>query len=208
MKGLGRSALAGALVLALAAGCVPNKQQGAEDRAPNNPAKFDTYGINLKNDNVGMDKGPVAMLRRKQLQNREPHLVAQLERHAERIPGVVDIKVIAFKDNLLIGVLPSETPKADTIDPTPRIPYTPGKPSRIYNGHTDRLQMLVAGEMRSRLQAETGYNIMYVCTNRAIYDRIADLHERIVRGEAVADGEFQSLLNDIGYTVKGFDLVG
>ncbi len=205
---LGRAALIGALLLAILAGCVPDKQQGMEDKSVRNPAKFDTYGINLNNDNIGRDKGPAAMLRRKQLENREPHLVAQVERHAERIDGVVDIKVIAYKDNLLVGVLPEGTPKPDTIDPTPGIPYTPGKPSRIANGHTDGLQQRIAGEMRRRLQAETSYNIMYVSTNRAIYQRISDIHERILRGESIPDDELQSLVNDIGYTVKGFDLVG
>jgi hypothetical protein len=205
---LGRMALAGALVLGLLTACVPDKQQGAEDKIVRNPAKFDTYGINLNNDNIGTDKGPAAMLRRKQLKNREPHLVAKVEQHAERIPGVVDIKVIAYKDNLLIGVLPDGTPRPATIDPTPSIPYTPGKPNRINNGHTDLLQLRVVGEMRRRLQAETSYNIMYVSTNRVMYQRIADMHERIMRGEPIRDDELQSLVNDIGYTVKGFDLVG
>ncbi|MEJ8547724.1 YhcN/YlaJ family sporulation lipoprotein [Brevibacillus borstelensis] len=194
------------LVGVFGAGCTPNKEQGTEDYH-GEPAKFDAYGINLKNDNVGMDKGPAAMLTQKNRHNREPHLVRTLEAEAERTPGVVDIKVLAYKDNLLIGVLPDGSTKPDTIDPTPSVLYTPGKPSRIDNGHTDRLQQRVAGVMRSRLQAQTRYNIMYVSTNPAVYQRIADIHQRVVRGEAVQEDEFQTLLNDIGYTTKGFNLV-
>lgn len=188
------------------AGCTPNKQQGTEDYA-GQPARFDPYGINLKNDNVGRDKGPAAMIYQKNIHNREPHLIALLERRAERIPGVRDIKVLAYKDNLLIGVLTADTPKPDQIDPTPSIPFTPNKPTRIDNGHTDHIQQRVVREMRSRLQAETRYNVMFVSTNKAIYQRIADLHERISRGGTAREEEFQTLLNDIGYTTKGFDLV-
>jgi hypothetical protein len=188
------------------AGCTPNKQQGTEDYT-GQQARFDPYGINLKSDNLGRDKGPAAMIYQKNIHRREPHLLALLERHAERIPGVQDIKVLAFKDNLLIGVLTADTPKPDQVNPNPTIPHEPGSPNRIDNGHTDHIQMKVVKAMRSRLQAETRFNIMYVSTNKAIYQRIADLHERILRGETVRDEEFQTLLNDIGYTSIGFELV-
>jgi len=204
----GGTALVGVLVAALLSGCVPDKQQGAEDKSVRNPAKFDTYGINVNNDNIGMDKGPAAMLRRKQLENREPHLVAQVEQHAERIPGVRDIKVIAFKDNLLVGVLTDGMPRPATVDPTPSIPHDAGDPVRIDNGHTDLVQLQVIGQIRRRLQAETSYNILYVSTNRVMYERIANVHARILRGEKISDDELQTLVNDIGYTVKGIDLVG
>lgn len=190
----------------LLAGCSPNKQQGTEDRN-GNQAKFEAYGINVRNDNAGMDKGPAAMISQKAVHNREPHLVATLERHAEQIPGVVDIKVLAYKDNLLVGVWPADTPKPDQVNPRPSIPYTPGKPNRMDNGHTDNLQKRVVDRMRGRLQTESRFNLMYVSTNHAIYDRISDLHARILRGEHVSDEEFQVLLNDIGYTVKGFNLI-
>jgi hypothetical protein len=199
--------LCAALWLAVGiAGCTPNKQQGTEDYT-GQQARFDPYGINLKSDNLGRDKGPAAMIYQKNIHRREPHLLALLERHAERIPGVQDIKVLAFKDNLLIGVLTADTPKPDQVNPNPTIPHEPGSPNRIDNGHTDHIQMKVVKAMRSRLQAETRFNIMYVSTNKAIYQRIADLHERILRGETVRDEEFQTLLNDIGYTSIGFELV-
>ncbi|USG63823.1 YhcN/YlaJ family sporulation lipoprotein [Brevibacillus ruminantium] len=188
------------------AGCTPNKQQGSEDyHGP--PAKFDAFGINLTSDNFGRDKGPAAMITQKNRHAREPHLIRALENRAERIPGVVDIKVLAYKDNLLIGVLPDGAPKQDTINPRPSVAYTPGKPVRIDNGHTDRLQQRVAGVMGTRLATETRYNIMFVSTNPAVYHRIADIHQRIVRGEKVQEEEFQTLLNDIGYTTKGFNLI-
>lgn len=190
----------------LIAGCSPNKEQGTEDRN-GNQAKFEAYGINVRNDNVGTDKGPAAMISQKAVHNREPHLVATLERHAEQIPGVVNIKVLAYKDTLLVGVLPSATPKPDEINPTPSIPYTPGKPIRIDNGHTDGLQKRVADRMRGRLQTESRFNIMYVCTDRAVYGRIAEMHDRIASGGHVTNDEFQTLINDIGYTVKGYNLV-
>lgn len=188
------------------AGCSPNKEQGTED-SKGNQAKFDSFGINVRNDNAGSDKGPAAMISQKAVHNREPRLMAKLERHAEQIPGVVDIKVLAYKDTLLVGVLPIDTPKPDQINPRPSIPYTPGKPTRINNGHTDALQKRVVDRMRGRLQTESRFNIMYVCTNRAVYDRIADMHTRIMSGRHVGDEEFQVLINDIGYTVKGYNLV-
>ncbi len=200
------SICASLLIAGLVTGCSPNKEQGTEDRG-GNQAKFESYGINYRNDNAGMDKGPAAMISQKMVHNREPHLVSYLERHAEKIPGVVDIKVLAYKDNLLVGVLPVDTPKPDEVNPRPTIPYTPGKIVRNDNGHTDALQKRVVDRMRGRLQTESRFNLMYVSTNRAIYDRIADLHERILRGEEISNEEFQLLLNDIGYSVKGYNLV-
>jgi len=188
------------------AGCTPDKEQGAEDRN-GNQAKFESYGINYRNDNAGMEKGPAAMISQKYVHQREPHLVSLLERHAEKVPGVNDIKVLAYKDTLLVGVLPLDTPKPDEVNPKPSIPYTPGKIIRNDNGHTDALQKRVVDRMRVRLQTESRYNIMYVSTNRALYDRIADLHRRIIRGEPVSNEEFQVLINDMGYTIKGYNLV-
>ncbi|GED25296.1 hypothetical protein BAG01nite_13980 [Brevibacillus agri] len=206
LKRIGFGLYASILLAGLLTGCSPNKEQGTEDRN-GNQAKFEAYGINYRNDKVGMDKGPAAMISQKMVHNREPHLVAYLERHAEKVPGVVDIKVLAYKDNLLVGVLPVDTPKPDEVNPRPSIPYTPGKIIRNDNGHTDALQKRVVDRMRSRLQTESRFNLMYVSTNRAIYDRISDLHQRILRGEEVSNEEFQVLLNDIGYTVKGYNLV-
>ncbi|MGN7468647.1 sporulation protein [Brevibacillus sp. SAFN-007a] len=206
MKRIGVSVCASILLVGLMTGCSPNKEQGTEDRN-GSPAKFDAYGINVRNDNVGRDKGPAAMMSQKMVHNREPHLVALLERHAERLPGVVDIKVLAYKDNLLVGVWPTDTPKPDEVNPRPSIPYTPGKIIRNDNGHTDALQKRVVDRLRSRLQSESRFNLMYVSTNKAIYDRLADMHQRILRGEEVSNEEFQVLVNDIGYTVKGYNLV-
>lgn len=206
LKRIGFGLYASILLAGLLTGCSPNKEQGTEDRN-GNQAKFEAYGINYRNDKVGMDKGPAAMISQKMVHNREPHLVAYLERHAEKVPGIVDIKVLAYKDNLLVGVLPVDTPKPDEVNPRPSIPYTPGKIIRNDNGHTDALQKRVVDRMRSRLQTESRFNLMYVSTNRAIYDRISDLHQRILRGEEVSNEEFQVLLNDIGYTVKGYNLV-
>jgi hypothetical protein len=203
LKRWGSALFAASVAVVFTIGCTPNKEQGTEDYRP---AKFDAFGMNIRSDNVGRDKGPAAMMYQKRIHNREPHLVGLLERHAERIPGVADIKVLAYKDNLIVGVLPMGTPRPDVIA-TPSIPYTPGKPSRIDNGHTDHLQQRVVNAMRTRLQAETRFNVLFVSTNRAVYERIAGLHDRISRGMLVRDDEFQSLLNDIGYTTKGIDLV-
>ncbi|QQE73045.1 YhcN/YlaJ family sporulation lipoprotein [Brevibacillus composti] len=188
------------------AGCTPNKQQGGEDY-DGKPAKFDAYGINMTDDRLGRDKGPAAMIVQKNRHAREPQLVRTLEQQAENIPGVVDIKVLAYKDTLIIGVLPDGATKPDTVMHSPSLLYTRGVPIRIDNGHTDRLQQRVTQVMRNRLQAETRYNLMYVATNPAIYHRIADIHQRIIRGQRVQEDEFQTLLNDIGYTIKGINLV-
>lgn len=206
MKRIQAGVFATMMLAGLFAGCSPNKEQGSED-LHGNQAKYESYGINYRNDNAGMDKGPAAMISQKMVHQREPHLVSRLERHAENIPGVVDIKVLAYKDTLLVGVLPTHTPKPDEVNPTPSIPHTPGKIVRVDNGHTDSLQKRVVDRMRVRLQTESRYNLMYVSTNRAVYDRIADLHERILRGEPVSEEEFQVLINDIGYTNKGYNLV-
>ncbi len=194
------------LFAGLLTGCSPNKEQGTEDQN-GNKAKFEPLGINFQNDNVARDKGPAAMISQKMVHQREPQLVTHLEGHAEKLPGVADIKVLAYKDNLIVGVLPVDTPKPDEVNPRPSIPYTPGKIVRVDNGHPDSLHRRVVDRMRSRLQAETRFNILYVTTNRAVYDRIADLHSRITNGEHISDEEFQVLLNDIGYTVIGYNLV-
>lgn len=206
MRRISGGILAILLFAGLMTGCSPNKEQGTEDQY-GNQAKFDALGINFKNDNVGRDKGPAAMISQKMVHQREPQLVTHLEGHAEKLPGVVDIKVLAYKDNLIVGVLPTDTPKPDQVNPRTSIPYTPGKIVRVDNGHTDALQRRVVDRMRSRLQAETRFNKLFVSTNRAIYDRVADLHLRISRGEHISDEEFQVLLNDIGYTVTGFNLI-
>ncbi|MGG4442044.1 YhcN/YlaJ family sporulation lipoprotein [Brevibacillus fortis] len=203
---MSRSIIAVILFAGLLAGCSPNKEQGTEDQN-GNKAKFESLGINFQNDNVGRDKGPAAMISQKMVHQREPQLVAHLENHAEKLPGVANIKVLAYKDNLIVGVLPVDTPKPDEVNPRTSIPYTPGKIVRVDNGHPDSLHKRVVNRMRSRLQSETRFNILYVTTNRAIYDRIADLHSRITSGEHVSDEEFQVLLNDIGYTVTGYNLV-
>lgn len=40
-----------------AVACTPDKQRGAEDLGyDKNKAKFDSYGINYSDDNVGVDK--------------------------------------------------------------------------------------------------------------------------------------------------------
>lgn len=194
------------LLLALLSACSPNKQMGTEDRN-GNQAKFDALGINLRNDNQGMDKGPAGMIAQNMIHNREPELIAKLEAYAEDLPGVVDIKVLAYKDNLLVGVLPLHTPKPDEVNKSLNIPHRPDRILRVDNGHTDNLQKRVVDRMRSRLEAQTRFNILYVCTNRALYDRIADIHSRIERGEPVSDSMLQVLMNDIGYTVKGYNLV-
>ncbi|PSJ96280.1 sporulation protein [Brevibacillus fortis] len=206
MRRMSRSIIAVILFAGLLAGCSPNKEQGTEDQN-GNKAKFESLGINFQNDNVGRDKGPAAMISQKMVHQREPQLVAHLENHAEKLPGVANIKVLAYKDNLIVGVLPVDTPKPDEVNPRTSIPYTPGKIVRVDNGHPDSLHKRVVNRMRSRLQSETRFNILYVTTNRAIYDRIADLHSRITSGEHVSDEEFQVLLNDIGYTVTGYNLV-
>ncbi|MFF0830411.1 sporulation protein [Brevibacillus sp. NPDC003359] len=203
---MSRSIIAVILFAGLLTGCSPNKEQGTEDQN-GNQAKFESLGINFQNDNVGRDKGPAAMISQKMVHQREPQLVAHLENHAEKLPGVANIKVLAYKDNLIVGVLPVDTPKPDEVNPRTSIPYTPGKIVRVDNGHPDSLHKRVVDRMRTRLQSETRFNILYVTTNRAIYDRIADLHSRITNGEHVSDEEFQVLLNDIGYTVTGYNLV-
>lgn len=194
------------LLIGSLAACTPNKQMGAEDQN-GNQAKFDAYGINMRDDNRGRDKGPAGMIAQQMVHNREPELIADLEQYAEEIPGVVDIKILAYKDNLIMGVLTTDTPKSEEVNIHPNIPHRPENIVRVDDGHTDSVQRRVVQRTRSRLQAQTRYNIMYVSTNRAIYDRVAEVHSRIMHGEQVGDDTFQALLNDIGYTVKGFSLV-
>lgn len=206
MNRFAMSACACLLATAVLAGCTPNKEMGAEDRN-GNQAKYDAFGINLNNDNTGTDKGPAGMVAQKMAQNREPRLMTRLERYAENLPGVMDIKVLAYKDTLVVGVLPVDTPKPDEVNPNPSIPHAPGSIVRIDNGHTDNLQKRVVDRMRVRLAGESQFNILYVSTNPAIYDRISNLHSQIEQGGMVSDEAFQVLINDIGYTVKGYSLV-
>jgi hypothetical protein len=193
------------VVASLLTGCSPNKQQGTEDRN-GNQAKFDAYGINIRNDNAGTDKGAVGMIKQKVMHNREPELIARLEAYAEKLPGVMDIKVLAFKDNLLVGVLPVDTPKQDEANPNLSLPHTSGAVVRSNNGHTDALQKKVVDRMRVRLVGESRFNVLYVSTNPAIYDRISNIHREIEQGTVISDQVFQVLISDIGYTTKGYSL--
>jgi hypothetical protein len=200
--------LLAAVTAASLIGCSPDKQRGAEDiGGGNNKVKFDAYGFNLSDDNVGRDKGPVAMYYRTAFERREPRLIQQLARQAEKIPGVADVQVISYQDNLIVGVQTIGVPRQDVINTEVDVRQTPAKAEALSIGNTDALQRRIANDMRANLQAETRYNILFVSTNPVIYQRVADVNQRISRGQRVTEDELRILLNDIGYTTKGYNLV-
>jgi hypothetical protein len=200
--------LLAAITASAAIGCSPDKQRGVEDiGSGNNKVKFDAYGFNISDDNVGRDKGPVAMFYRTGFERREPRLIQQLARQAEKIPGVADVQVISYQDNLIVGVQTIGTPRQDVINTKVDVRQTPVKPEALSIGNTDALQRRIANDMRAHLQAETRYNVLFVSTNPVIYRRVADVNQRLSRGKRVTEDEMRILLNDIGYTTKGYNLV-
>jgi len=196
------------VIMLMLTACVPDKERGTEDLGPGvNKHKFDAYGINFTDDNRGTDKGIIAMYRRGQVEQRQPQLLYTLERRIERIPGVADARFLSYKDTLIVSVLPNGTPKRDVVNLVTNVPHTPVAPQNQIKNSPDGLHHLIVERIRARLQAETNYNILYVTTNPALYHRTADLHERLMRGEQVLDTDVKALVNDLGYTVKGYNLV-
>ncbi|MCK9906641.1 hypothetical protein MXD63_42450, partial [Frankia sp. Cpl3] len=105
------------MMISVVCGCSPDKQRGIEDvGGSNQKVKFDAYGVNLGDDNAGRDKGPAAMYYRMNRETREPQLFDRLESQTRRIRGVEDVKIISYKDNLLVGVKAQGTPQPDTLN--------------------------------------------------------------------------------------------
>lgn len=189
-------------------GCSPDKQRGIEDvGGSKTKTKFDAHGYNLVDNNVGRDKGPAAMYYRANKERREPQLIDRLERQVRGIRGVDDVKIISYKDNLLVGVKTTGTPQPDTINLKVDSPQTPSRPQQIFNGKPDALQQRVVADIRSRLQADTRYNTLFVTTDPIMYQRINTLKHHSIHAQQVDENEYRVLLNEIGYTTKGFNLI-
>ncbi|WP_241254708.1 YhcN/YlaJ family sporulation lipoprotein [Brevibacillus sp. SYP-B805] len=198
------------LLLALlgSAACTPDKQRGAEDLGPGSRKnRYDAYGINFVDDNRGRDKGPAAMYFVARREQREPRLFGLIERRVERMPGVADAKILTYMDNMIVAVLPSGAPKRDQVNTRIDTKGSPVAPDDTVKNSPDGLHHQVVTAIRSRLQAETRYNLLYVTTNPALYQRVAELTRRIQTGQPISDDEMKSLMNDIGYTTKGYNLV-
>jgi hypothetical protein len=196
------------LTLISLAACSPDKQRGAEDVGHGNMKnRYDAYGINNVDDNKGRDKGPAAMFFVAGREQREPRLFGLIERRVERIPGVADAKIITYGDNLIVSVLPSGTPKRDQLITRIDTEATPTTPNDTVKNSPDGLHHRIVNAIRPRLQAETRYNLLYVTTNPALYQRVSELSKRIHTGQHVQDEDMKALLNDIGYTSKGYNLV-
>lgn len=184
----------------------PDKE-GARGPQKLNQSKFETYGYNYNGTGLGADKGVANLYIQESRKRMEPRLIDQLERRAESLPGVLDIKIVAYLDNLIVGVLSDGRSHVDMRNTSD--PYQ-GKRESIklrMNETTDGFHKDIIRVLRPRLQAESRYNNIYIATQPAMYQRISELHQRIQRGENIVDDEFISLVNDIGYVTRGYNLV-
>lgn len=187
----------------------PDKE-GAKGPQQITRSKFETYGYNYNGKGLGADRGVANLYIQESRKRMEPGLIDQLERRAESVPGVLDIKIVAYLDNLIVGVL---TDGRNHIDMRNTAAKRNNKPTekktlglRMYET-TDGFHKEIIRVLRPRLQAESRYNNIYIAAQPAMYERISDLHQRIQRGDNIANDEFISLLNDMGYITRGYNLV-
>lgn len=179
----------------------PDKE-GAQGPQQLTKSKFETYGYNYNGSGLGVDKGVANLYMQQSRKRMEPALIDQLEKRAESLPGVLDIKIVAYLDSLIVGVLTDGRNHTDmrnsaVAHPDQRRTFA----SRMYET-TDGFHKDIIRLMRPRLQAESRYNNIYIATQPAMYERISDLHQRIARGDKITDDEFISLLNDMGYITR------
>lgn len=202
------SKLLAAVALAVSLGaCSPDKERVAERQLNGRVMhQYDAYGTRLFGDR-NRDIGPAAMYFQTNRERREPQLIHTLERRVEEMRGVADVKVISYMDNIVFAVLPSEAPKRDRVNTRIDTLSTPIEPNDQVKNSPDGLHNQVVNRIRQYLQAQSHYNILWVTTNPAIYQRVSEIHERARRGEVVLDDDIKALMNDIGYTTKGYNLV-
>ncbi len=168
---------------------------------------YDSYGTKVTGDRY-RDMGPGSMFMQAYKERKEPRVIKTMEQRAEEMDGVADVKVISYMDNLIFAVLPSGAPKRDRMNTridSANTQVHPNQYDQVKNS-PDGLHNQIVNRIRHYLQAQTGYKILWVTTNPAIYDRVTEIHERIKNGGYVHDNEIKALLNDIGYTVNGYNL--
>ncbi|RNB85012.1 sporulation protein [Brevibacillus fluminis] len=202
--------IAVALLLALTITSVaifyPDKE-GARGPQQLPKSKFETYGYNYNGSGLGVDKGVAHLYMQESRKRMEPGLIDQLEKRAESLPGVLDIKIVAYLDNLIVGVLTDGRNHTDMRNTANTYPNNRRTFATRMHETTDGFHKDIIRVLRPRLQAESRYNNIYIATQPAMYERISEFHQRIHRGEKLTDDEFISLLNDMGYITRGYNLV-
>lgn len=197
--------LAVAITVSLAA-CTPDKERVSEKPTRGMKVEhYDSYGTKIFGDRY-RDMGPASMYMQATKERKEPGVIRTMERRVEEMDGIADVKVISYMDNLIFAVLPSGAPKRDRVNTRVDALQTEVKPNDQVKNSPDGLHNQVVNRIRPYLQAQTGYKILWVTTNPAIHHRVSELHERIKNGDDVKDEDLKALLNDVGYTVKGYNL--
>ncbi len=191
------------LTITSAAIFYPNKRTGLE----NQQAKFESYGYNYNGRGLASDRGIANIYMQNASRNREPALIQTLEQRAEKLPGVVDLKILSYTDSLIVGVLTDGRNRVDIRNTTVDVPHTPTKPGATMLENTDGYHKRIIRTLRASLQAQSSYNNIFITTNPAMYERIAELHKRIHEGKKISNEELQVLVNDIGYTTRGYNLI-
>lgn len=195
-----------ALIITSVAVFYPDKE-GARGPQRLNTSRFESYGYNFNGTGVGTDKGVANLYMQESRKRQEPALINKLEQQAEKVPGVVDIKIVSYLDNLIVGVLTDGNRRVDIRNTAIHNPSNKRRTSPRMYETTDGYHKDIITALRPRLQAESRYNNIFISPSTPMYERISNLHERISRGEQIEEQEFISLLNDIGYTTRGYNLV-
>jgi len=105
----------------------------------------------------------------------------EINRQVESIPGVGNASVVLYGDSIFIGL------KKD-----PR-----------YKGSDYSLKQKV----KESMQGLARKNILYVVTDRDLYQRIDRISQRIQNREPVGNRELNTLMNQVGLKVKPFTLI-
>jgi|GEM_PF-675353 len=207
-----KTSITGLVALAITVtltGCssTPDKERVSEqpERGGKLTQHYDSYGTKVFGNRY-RDMGPAQMYLQANRERKEPRLIKTMEQRVEEMRGVADVKVFSYMDNIVFAVLPSNAPQRDRMNTRIDTLSTPIEPNDTVKNSPDGLHNQVVNEIRQYLQAQSGYNILWVTTNPAIYHRVAEVHERIKNGDTVRDDDLKALLNDIGYTTKGYNL--
>ncbi|MBP1932631.1 YhcN/YlaJ family sporulation lipoprotein [Ammoniphilus resinae] len=105
----------------------------------------------------------------------------EINRQIESIPGVANASVVLYGDSIFIGL----------------------KKDARYQGSDYSLKQKV----KQSMQGLARKNILYVVTDRDLYNRIDKISQRIQNRKPVGNRELNTLMNQVGLKVKPFTLI-
>jgi len=133
-----------------------------------------------------------------------------MENQVKRLPGIVDAKMISYRNNIIVGVVlekpnyrePKYSTKAH--DWQLRNETKPGDRSYV---NTDTYNDHIVKTVRHALQTEGKGHLLYITTDQFNYKKIAELKQKEQTGKPVRDEEYQGLISDIGFIMEPYNLL-